>query len=289
MTQMFAADSTCAFDALGGAVQGSLGQSTLQSALNTSVQNGGTTVMVTLYGLTDLLGGNQPSIGVGSLGGTPFSAPGYDGTKDLDWWYTTDALSIDANRHAVSVMSGSISAGVLTATGTVDFDMSLTGAPSRVHMWNTLLRGTLGAASTPLASAGTPPGHLASEHLLPSLQSFGSLGQGVLCGNITAASLAKLTAPSNLTSFCPIPNATLLDLLVSGCTFAGQGVIATQPDQLDTTVLPGKPGDYVLVSGGKQVSSCHDKANNPVPLATCEAAMGYSTYMTFTADRVIAK
>jgi len=37
------------------------------------------------------------------------------------------------------------------------------------------------------------------------------------------------------------------------------------------------------------VDTCKDKSHATVPLATCLASAAYSSYLTFTSDRVIAK
>jgi hypothetical protein len=83
------------------------------------------------------------------------------------------------------------------------------------------------------------------------------------------------------------------ELLVQGCsTFFGVvSVIApTQPDQVDAGApAAGAGGPYRLSISGGRVSRCADKRGAAVDLPTCLRAAAYSSFVSFTSDRVILK
>jgi hypothetical protein len=244
-------------------------------------------------------------VSLGVLHGSPQMGMGYDGTSDLDWWYTVDPLSIDASRSPLSSLTGSITAKTLNAgPGSVTLTLLLAGQPAPLEMSGTKLTASLGATSTPLTSGGPTPGHLASEHLDPALVSFATAGQpnangaAKLCGNVSAASLAKVPIPASLTtglSKCSqgytVAN-SVLDLLIGGCNVLfTQQVKPTQPDKVDPSAPPaGTGGPYKLSANAQRaVATCKDASNATVPLATCLEAAAYSSSFKFTTDRVIAK
>jgi cysteine-rich repeat protein len=310
LTLQFGTDSDCPLNALGSAIA-SLAQGQLQQALSAGVADGSVTAAYKLFGLTDL-SGNSGTVQIGVVHGSPIipsasadggvvfpdgGAPVYDGTKDLEWWYHVDPLSIDANRVPTAMLSGTISNHVLTASGNASLTLNLAGQPAQLNLTGIKLRSFIATPpTTPTMSAtGTTPGHLASEHLDPMLASFastgGSAGTNKLCGNITAASLANIPVPQQLASggsnACGENYTTsgnsLLDVFVGGCTvFIIQVVSPTQPDTLggDTYVLS--------TSGTRHVSACSDNGNT-IDLATCLGKATYSSYLQFTTDRVILK
>ncbi len=284
-------------NALGSAIA-SAAQGTLQSSLNTGVKDGSTTIMLKFLGLTDLTGTSQPSLQVGGLGGKPVAGAAYDGTNDLEWWYTTDPSSIDVARNPKTFLNGSIVAKLLDATGTLDLGISLAGGPTVLHMSGAHLRSNIGGTTKPAISSGATPGHLVSENLDPALMSFATTSNGELCGNISAASLATVPVPAALLSGVGAcsqgysANNHLLDVLVGGCNgFLGIAEVnPTQPDQFDPAAPPaGQGAPYKLTMTGTTVTGCRDKANAVVSLPVCLAAAAYSSDFNFTTDRVIAK
>jgi hypothetical protein len=169
------------------------------------------------------------------------------------------------------------------------------------------ITGTIGASSTPLASTGNTPGHLAAEHLDPNLQSFASLGTkssagaAKLCGNVSGTSLAAVPMPSSLAGgflgcqgYSASNNNSMLDLLVAGCSvfLVGQAIAPTQPDTDDPAVAPvgaGPPYKLTANSTTKKVTQCRDKNNALVNLQACLADAAYSVFLKFAAGRVIIK
>ena len=129
------------------------------------------------------------------------------------------------------------------------------------------------------------------------------MNNGLLCGNISAASLATVPIPTTLatggSTACSQGYATtnsLLDVLVGGCTVVIFSAInATQPDQIDPSQPAAGAGPaYTLVESGKAVTSCKDKSGTSFTkpstgFTECLAAAAYSSYFQFTSDRVIMK
>ena len=78
-----------------------------------------------------------------------------------------DALQGQDGDDVINAGPGAMSLAVdLFPSGTTVFRLS-----------SAKIQALVGASFAPGASAGTPPGHLASEHLDPALQSFATLGQ----------------------------------------------------------------------------------------------------------------
>ena len=161
---------------------------------------------------------------------------------------------------------------------------------------------TVNGVSVPkVAMNMMPPGHVAAEHLDPMLTSFESAGQanangaGKLCGNIAASSLQKVLLTPQILQICTQynMNSTMLDLLVSGCSafLLGTIVRATQPDTVDpNATMVGAGAPYRLAANAQRVvSTCFDRNNAMVNLATCLDAAAYSSFFKFTTDRVIIK
>jgi hypothetical protein len=232
----------------------------------------------------------------------------YNGTADLDWWYTIAPVSIDANRNPLDKLTGFISAKTLTAgPGKLSIGVNFAGAPGALRMSNARLTMSVGAVSTPLVSTGNTPGHLAAENLDPALQSYASNGQpndngaGKLCGNVSAASLDQIPVPADLVAGGAIPcdqgytaQNSLLDVIIGGCTvFNFVTVIAvSQPDQADASApVAGAGGPYTLTANAmtKAVSACRDKNNQTADFNTCLNAAAYSSFFKFATGRVIAK
>src|SRR5437588_681952 len=80
----------------------------------------------------------------------------------------------------------------LRATGSLDITILLVGGPAKLHLSGATIAASVGTSSAPKASAdGKTPGHLAAEHVLGGLTTFQAM-TGTLCGNISAASLARV-------------------------------------------------------------------------------------------------
>jgi cysteine-rich repeat protein len=299
-----APDLFCTVNAFGKAL-GSLAGGVLQSTVDDRVAKGSLSLIFSFLGLSDLTGQEAAGVSLGVLFGTPLAGSGYSGTSDLDWWYSPLASTIDGARSPSSSLDASIRGGVLTTTaGKIRLPL-LSAVP--LSFSSARLRLPIGAASKPLSSTGSPPGHLASEHLDPARVSFASGGMptaggaGELCGNISAASLNAELVPADFIVGGATPctegysaSSTLLDALLGGCTFLGGfvvGLSATQPDQTDLSLpQPGAGAPYQLgANAAHTVDTCRDKVGALVPLATCLDTAAYSSAYQLTTDRVIVK
>jgi cysteine-rich repeat protein len=301
LSMVFATDTTCTQNVLGASTFASTVQSQIASGLAAGVADGSTSILLRMLSLEDLTGTTDAAVGVGVLSGSPVAGAGYDGTNDVDWWYTADPTTIDANRNPLAIMPGSIVAKTLaTGFGTATIGLNLFGGGvAPITMFRLVVRSTNGATSTPAVSSGTPPGHLGSEQLDPALVSYQTSASGSLCGKMSAASLAAIPVPvpfTTGTSACTqgysVGTNSLLDVVVGGCTvFIIPAVHATQPDAFDPAapVLGAGPPYKLAVNALRQVTTCTDNTNAPVNLAACLQASGYSSYLHFTSDRVIIK
>jgi cysteine-rich repeat protein len=300
--------SICTTNALGLAVSG-LGQGTLNTSLTNGVKDGSISILFeALYPSIphDLTGTAVNPFVLGSLTGKPVAAPTgvtYNGNSDLDWWYTADATGIDMLRLPTAKLNGSIVAKTLAVpSGNMTIMVNLGSGAQPLSLSAVNLKAQVGAVSTPTKSTGATPGHLASENLDPTLQSFGSMQNGTLCSNVSAYSLSKAPIPASLatggsqacTQKYPTTG-TLLDLFAGGCNVSFFTVLtATQPDQVDPTApVFGAGGPYKLVRTGTSVTGCQDKSGKATATATefdqCLKAAAYSSSFKFTTDRVIVK
>jgi cysteine-rich repeat protein len=306
LKMQFGTDSYCTANALGAAFSSSLAQQQQQAAIDAAVANGSATTAFQFLQLADLTGTSAPQVALGVLAGAPVAGTGYDGTSDLDWWYTIEAASLDAGRLPVALIPGTISAGVLDAgPGALPLGLPLGARATPFVLSNARLTVAIGAASAPLASTGGPPGHLAAEQLEPALVSFATMGQpnatgaGKLCGVLSAAALAGQPVPAaaqgctvTTCSQCYTASNTMLDLLVSGCTgLIGTLIKATQPDAADPgAAVAGAGAPYSLsVNTQHSVVGCKDKNGADAPLPACLAAAAYSCSFQFATDRIVAK
>jgi cysteine-rich repeat protein len=286
LQMQFLTDAFCTANAFGGAIVGAAAQSGLQNKINTDINNGSVSMLLAMLGITDLSGTTEPSFHIGALNGTPLAGAGYNGASDLDWWYTADPAAIDGNRAPKNQLSASISGNALSVNGGSLLVPVLGGA---LNLSNIKVEATTVGPSAPTTSAGSPPGHLSSEHVDPTLTSYSSMANGELCGGVSAESLALTPAPSLATSCSPkyAASNSLLDVLVGGCTLpiVGAQITSTQPDLGDSNkpyTLQTDPTTHV-------VNGCKDKNLTPVPLPTCLAIAAYSSFFEFTTDRVIIK
>src|SRR6478735_2922917 len=300
--QRFRTTSFCPKNAFGVAFAGT-GQSTLQAIVDRRVKSGALSLLFAFRGLHDLSGMSAEQFTLGVAYGSPSVAADYDGSSDLDWWYTPATGQIDDSGVLYSSSSAVLSDGVLDAQPDSLRIPLLSEVP--IYVSNVKLRLSIGDSSAPLSSSGVAPGHLASEHLRPSLVSFASAGPpastdpGQLCGSLSAASLSSVAIPATYASNGASPCAegyaatrTFLDLLVGGCTVAGDELVApTQPDQSD----PGAPaagagGPYRLIANNNNaVSGCRDKNNGSVMLSACLNAAAYSSAYRLRTGRAIIK
>lgn len=295
LAMAFNTSSYCPANALGGAIVGSTARTDLTSAFATGVQNGSITISFHALGLDDLTGTTDPDLSLGIIGGAPVTGTTtYDGTNDLDWWYTTDPAKLDATRTPKTIVTASIAAKQLNAgPGSFTITVVFAGVTVTMDMMATRFRANIGLTSTPLASTGGTPGHLATENLAPSLVSFSTMTGGELCGNTTAKSLADVVAPAALIGCgfgkctqCYTSANTLLDVYIGGCDIflVGQQVKATQPDQARVS------GDvYRFAANAARVVTSCTKNGVAATMQDCLTNAAYTSLYRFTTGRVIAK
>ncbi|MDX6254307.1 MAG: hypothetical protein QOJ11_641, partial [Frankiales bacterium] len=290
-------DTFATNNALGAALT-STARSQLQPTIDAGVTSGATSLLFEMPGLTDLTGTTNATFNMGAADAIPTAGTGYNGNSDLDWWYTPVASEVDAPGMPLSQLTTSIAGGIVTASGSMPFDGAL-GPNTALTMSGVAISAGAGSLASLTQSTGSTPGHLNDEYLDPTLQSFSTMTGGKLSGNISALSLSQSPIPSALTGAgCTqayTATNTWLDLLISGCTRLVLGVpvamvTITQPDQADPSApVAGAGSPYQLVQSSHSVSSCKDHTGATVVLATCLAAAAYSSYFTFTTDRVIGK
>jgi cysteine-rich repeat protein len=283
---------TPATNRLGTQAFTSLALGQVNSALSASVADGSTSVLFYFAGLTDPTGvTDQANVQVGVFDATPGPGAGYSGSSDVDWWYAADALAL-TGYDPTNMVNASISSGTLSVgPGSIVLPTSILGSTANLGMLAVRMRASIGSSTTPMTFSGKDQGHLSSENLDPSLQSFAStVGNGVgegMCGNVTVASLASVPVPSAFTSgtaaCIQAPGShsytaanSLLDVIVGGCTALGGFAVlvnATQPD------VPANATVTTLTLG----------AGNHVVQDTQNDQDAYSAYFSLTTDRVIAK
>jgi len=243
----------------------------------------------------------------------------YSGNDDLDWWYLLDPTSADASGVPNEKLPGQITGGQLTAgPGTIALDILFGFRPTRVTLFDTKVQAAVdGTATKPtIAAAGAFSGHLATEHLDPSLTAVTGSSTGEMCSLVSAASLAatKLPQPLSLcaTAIAPAvvfafaideedPNVahsnSLLDGFVFGCKFPSDTLIdlitPTQPDGS----RDGKAYQFTL--GTRGGVNGEPVVNNTVigctadgvsaDLSTCLANATFSSFFKFATDRVILR
>ncbi|HVK67059.1 MAG TPA: DUF4215 domain-containing protein, partial [Polyangium sp.] len=312
LVMQFGTDTFCGtVNQLGKAITAGVAGNQLQINIDQGISAGTTGFLAKMFGLASLVGVDDPSVEVGVVRGTPVAGASYNGVSDLDWWYNTNTATLDASRNPLDKLAGNITGGVLQAgPGSMTLPLNFfPGNATLLRLSGAKFRVSINAGSVPLVSNGTPPGHLASENLNPALQSFASVGQkdatfsGLLCGNISARSLAQAPIPSE---FLPggqlactqgySASNSLLDVITSGCSISPFGfpIVAinpTQPDEADPAAPVGGAGaPYKLtVNAQKVVTGCTDKNNASVNVSTCLDAAAYSSFFRFAMGRVILK
>jgi hypothetical protein len=278
----------------------STAQGQVNSGLNNNISNGTVTVLFEMPELTNLTGSNQPSFSIGVVNGHPVCTNNnpatYSGLSDLDWWYTPTPNELDPYGIPTNQLPSSIVSGVLNSgPGRLNFVPSPFG-PGEFDLSAVAIAATIGSSSAPLESTnGFPPGHLPAENINPLLVSFASMSAGKLKGNISAAFLASTPIPNGIAGNDGYTASnSFLDVMVSGYSAFGGFItliLPTQPDQIDPTApVAGAGPPYSFFAGaGKVVTTAHDKNGGAVPLVTALNAMSYSSYFTFTTDRVIVQ
>jgi cysteine-rich repeat protein len=326
LRQQFATDAFCPQNALGTAITVDA-QPTIQATWDLPVSTGSLSVVFKFLGLQDLTGGDSPFT-LGFVKATPagrvlVDAPVcgngvcedspdpllveaaftcaddciYDGNNDLDWWYVRDPASVDANETPIEQLSGQVSGGrVIAGPGNISLDLLFALQPARVQLFDAKVEALLdGAVNAPTVSTtGTPPGHLASEHLDPALVSVAGSSTGAMCSNVSAASLFDTPMPLLLQIVCTDPTGLiaaftpanrLLDAFITGCLVFGlPGVVPTQPDGSRDGATYHFASDPLTGA----VTSCTKDAQ-PALLTDCVNNATYSSYFHFSANRVIIK
>jgi cysteine-rich repeat protein len=308
MKMQFGTDAYCTVNALGSAIA-NVARSSFQTNIDDGIKDGSVSALFTMSG--DLAGA-AGAVTVGNLSGTPPSnAAPYNGTTDLDWWYGPTASSIDATRTARATLTGTYGGGVLNATGRLNLLTSVGGSLASLAVSGAKITMAIGGANVPTsAAAAAPPGHVAGERLLPTLQSYATAGgtssapTGQMCGNIAASSLDTTLPPASLlpggANACNEKYTTanrLIDIMVGGCTvkvlFVNVSAInKTQPDQIDpAAAMAGAGAPYQLIADPttKRVTTCKDKTGTVVALPACLSAAAYSMSFKYATDRVIIK
>jgi len=325
LQQQFGADAFCPVNVLGAAITPEA-QATFQATWDATVADGTSSVVFKLLGLQDLTGrdspvtlgfvkaraSGRPLVDVPTCGnGVCEESPGlgltesvlscpadctYDGTHDLDWWYLRDPASVDATGTPREQLSGQIAGGHLTAgPGTVTISLLFAFQPTDATLFDTRIEAAVdGAVNAPtMATTAGPPGHLASEHLLPGLTSVSGSSNGSMCSKVSAASFFRTPIPVLLQEVCTNSEGstlvftsanTLLDVFASGCAIFGTPAIRpTQPDgSLDGAT-------YVFESNSAQTVTSCTRNGQPAVLDDCLAQATYSSYFKFATDRVILK
>jgi cysteine-rich repeat protein len=285
IAMQFNTDSFCTSNAIGGAIK-SVAQSQISDALNSAVGDGSISILLAANNATDPTGVNG-TFSLSSYVGAPANA----GQLGLDAVFTASKASLAADLSPLVSMNASSSSSTLSAgPGNVAFSLALAGPAVDLSLSNARMKASVGAASA-------PGGHLASEHLDPSLQTFATLTNGQMCGDISASSLAAMPVPEQLTSgstSCSqgyTQSNSMLDVLVGGCkVFIITALGATQPDKAASGVpVAGAGAPYKLTTSGTKVTGCKDKSGASVDLDACLKSASYSAAFKFTSQRVAVR
>jgi cysteine-rich repeat protein len=299
LDMQFVTGAFCPRNALGTAIKPAA-HSKIKEKIREALADGSISILVSFDGLDDLSGVNAAAgLKLGTFTADPKEGPNYDGLRDLDWWYTPAAGTIDANQRPLASIDAAINNKVLTAgPGNMAFALSIAGTFANIALSNVKLKATVGAVSAPSAGTATT-GHAASENLDPALKSFASTSAGELCGDVSAGSLAAVKVPSVLQAGGSIActqaytdQNSALDLFVGGCNaFFVSALDPVQPDQASggaPIVGAGAPYKFA-VNDAKKVTGCKDKTGASVDLDKCLKSAAYSASFKFGTGRVVAK
>lgn len=285
LNMQFNTDSYCTANAVGGSIK-SVAQSQIADAINAAVADGSMSILLAASNVTDSTGASG-TMTLASLVGAPVTA----GSLGLDSVFTASKSSLNPDLSPLGSMSASAASSTLNAgPGNATFTLALAGPPVNLSLSNAKMKATVGAAST-------PGGHLESEHLDPALKTFATLTNGQMCGDISAASLAKIPVPEQLTSGSTSCSQgytsanSMLDVIVGGCkVFIVTAVGATQPDKQAAGVpAAGAGAPYKLTMTGPTVTGCKDKSGASVDLNTCLKSASFSSAFKFASQRVTVR
>jgi hypothetical protein len=297
LTLQSGVDGICLRNAFGNRAITAAAVEQLNPQIVNGIKGGGISLLLAMPGIKDLSGANDPNFKLGVLWGSPAQAPGgtvYDGSDDLDWWYTPNPQAVGANRVPLYQLNANMTNKALVAgPGVVLLPIIFGGPVTTLRISNAIIHASVGATSVPLVSKNQgPPGHVPAEKLNPSLTSFNSMTDCAICGIVSAAALAPMpvplpmvdSGPSHCTQNYNTQNSPL-DVIVGGCTLLGGFIVSvnpTQPDTLDPTANPaGATTVYHLTpEASTHIVNCG---------ATCMNADAYTIYFKLTTDRVIIK
>lgn len=281
----FNTDSFCSSNAIGSAIK-SVAQSQIKDAVTAAVGDGSISILLQASNATDPTGVNG-TLSLASYVGAPVNAS----TLGLDSVFTASKSSLNPDLTPLVSMNASSTSSALSAgPGNVAFSLALGGPPVDVSLSNAKMKATVGAATA-------PGGHAAAEHLDPALKTFATLTNGQMCGDISAASLAAVPVPEQLTSGSTSCSQgytsanSMLDVIVGGCkVFIITALGATQPDkQSATSPAAGAGAPYKLTTTGTKVTGCKDKGGAAVNLDACLKSAAFSAAFKFSSQRVAVR
>jgi cysteine-rich repeat protein len=287
---MFATSALCPKNIIGVSLHPRARQP-VQKLIANAIADGSLSVITSFPSLPDNLGVNAPRVTLGSIEGTATATD----TTLLDGWFKVKPNFINGNREPLHTLTGSIVNSKLSATGTIAFTINFPPSLLDARLSSGRYEAKTGPATKP-SGGGASLGHLATENLDPNLKSFETMTGGEMCGNVSAAALAKVAVPTQASACSARYDAavnSLLDIFVGGCKISVmQGFAAIQPDTTDPGVpVAGAGAPYKLIADAttKKVNACQDKNGADVPLATCLASSTYSTAFNFTTKRVVVR
>jgi cysteine-rich repeat protein len=316
LQQQVFGDDFCTLNAIGGAITDAA-LPLIQLTWDQPVSDGSLSLVFKFLGHIDPFGAPS-TFKLGFVNAVPVRfnpdpdapggfADGYTGLSDLDWWYARDPASVDATETPIPQLqlSGQITNRHLTAgPGTLTgLNIQFALQPTTVTLFHTRVDAFIdvGVSHPIISTSTTTPGHLASEHVSPSLFEFVSSTAGSICADVSVASLANTPIGTTLQGSCTadadamIPEFTadnhLLDVFITGCDIFGtQGIKPTQPDGS----LDGAQYTFQFDPATRAVTGCTkipQGATDPVAadLQDCFAQATYSSFFKLNADRVIIK
>ncbi|HET9622966.1 MAG TPA: hypothetical protein VFP84_16455 [Kofleriaceae bacterium] len=302
LTQQFVPDAFCTQNALGSAIIGDDGQTTIQNTWVGPVADGSLSIVFKFLGLSAPLGPDtNATFQLGFVNALPAPSPNpdvtYNGNADLDWWYVLDPNRPLANAagQPATELDGTLSAGHLSAgPGDITLRILFAFQPAIVNLFHSRVDATIApTVSAPTQTTMDPPGHLPSEHLKPAVTTIETSTDGEMCADVSVKSLSDTPMPRLLRTVCsPDRNGqrktfgrdnTLLDAFVNGCAVFGTPAIqTTQPDGS----LDGATYHFEVDPTTHKVTNC-TKDGAPAALADCAANATYSSAFKFQSDRVI--
>jgi cysteine-rich repeat protein len=316
LQQQFTHDTFCTKDGLGEALAAAA-QPTIQQTWDQPINDGSMSIAFKFLGLDATLGPTTDTdFKLGFVKNTtvdrtipdpdnptgdPLPNPDYHGDNDLDWWYTVDPTSLDANGAPLVQLDGHIKNGHLTAgPGKITVDLLFALSPATVDLFNTRVDAQFDTqlGQPVVSTGGKSPGHLPSENVDPDLQTFIVSSAGQMCSDVSTKSLFDAVIPPLLFGVCQegdpnnptqtfAPDNTLLDVFVFGCTVFDNPLAGIGPAQPDGS-LDGATYHFGTDPVTRKVSTC-TKDGQPGVLADCLANATFGTSFKFKSDRVILR